>query len=93
MRDILAWETCDICNRRLPTTICRVDGRVLRVCNECLITLQGLISCGPGLRRPQRQSPELTPNERLLSSLRSPEEKRAYHRTYRKRSSSNREPE
>ncbi|ADL18846.1 hypothetical protein ASAC_0439 [Acidilobus saccharovorans 345-15] len=88
MRDTLSWEVCDICERRVPTRLCRVDSRVLRVCDECLITLQGLLSCGSvGGATAARKPRELSVNEELLSSLKESHGKeerkytrrRAYH--------------
>ncbi|MGC9112071.1 hypothetical protein [Acidilobus sp.] len=92
LRDILSWEVCDICERRVPTRLCRVDSRVLRVCDECLITLQGLLSCGSvGGATTARRPRELSVNEELLSSLKEShsKEERKYtrRRAYRSRES------
>ena len=73
MRDILAWQVCDICHRRLATTTCQVDGRVLRVCEFCLELLApSVLSCAQQRARPvRRRSVEI--NEGLIGSLASEE--------------------
>jgi hypothetical protein len=88
LRDTLAWEVCDICHRRLPTTLCKLNGRVIRVCQECLLTLQEELSCSQQGGQIPRRPKELEVNERLLSSLEegSKERKHTTRRTSRSRS-------
>ena len=73
MRDILAWQMCDICHRRLATTTCQVDGRILRVCDFCLELLTpNVLSCAQQrVRAVRKRSVEI--NEKLIGSLTSEE--------------------
>ncbi|MGC9210488.1 MAG: hypothetical protein ACP5FT_04420 [Acidilobus sp.] len=47
MRSTLSWEVCDVCQRRLATTTCRLNGRLVAVCPFCRALLEGRgLVCG-----------------------------------------------
>ncbi len=83
MRDVLSWQMCDICHRRLVTTTCRVDGTVLRLCPYCAASLSQLLHCGAQQSPMARSRRAVGINEGLIGSLR--EEAESSH-SYRRRS-------
>ncbi len=70
MRATLSWEVCDVCQRRLATTTCRLDGRVVAVCPYCRALFEGrVLVCGPSATRaPTRRRPA-EPNEEIIRSV------------------------
>ncbi|MDP8002751.1 MAG: hypothetical protein ACP5I6_05635 [Caldisphaera sp.] len=39
MRITLSWEYCELCKRRLPTSICKINNKYVRVCPYCIALL------------------------------------------------------
>ncbi|MCG2873256.1 MAG: hypothetical protein L7H09_03350 [Acidilobus sp.] len=78
MRSTLSWEICDICQRRVATTTCRLNGRLVAVCPFCRALLEGRgLVCGEGVQRVPLRRRTVEPNEELIRSV-------GEHRTYRK---------
>ncbi len=46
MRITLSWEYCDICKRKVRTTLCRINNKeFIRVCPYCMALLSDIIEC------------------------------------------------
>ena len=70
MRSTLTWEVCDICHRRLATTTCRLDGRLVGVCPYCKALLEGRgLVCGQAATRPSTRRRAVEPNEEIIRSV------------------------
>jgi hypothetical protein len=47
LRITLSWEYCDICKRRVATSICRINSKeIIKVCPYCKSLLSDIIDCG-----------------------------------------------
>lgn len=58
MRSTLSWEYCDICKRRIKTSICKInDNEIIRVCPYCMIIISDIIACN-GTKKPIKENKE-----------------------------------
>ncbi|MGC9071164.1 MAG: hypothetical protein ACP5HK_00480 [Acidilobus sp.] len=70
MRSTLSWEVCDVCERRLVTTTCRLNGRLVAVCPYCRALLEGGgLVCGQSQQAALIRRRVTEPNEELIRSV------------------------